>query len=210
LQEAVWDEQDYVFGGMAQVVEESEGVDDGIHEVQQQESLTGRIRRRQTREGSVSEGDLEQGINVNIGEGGVGELSGEDEARNGQGEEEVCLLSEDDMAELEKCQPGRDGSVLRRRAEQEPYTPTDDCDCEAMKCYLLEEFTSYCKYGRSQTDVQDNLRRQKSTTGMRCEWQRQNMPDSFKSMLTALGKFGVDVDQYTHDYKMCPCGTLYR
>jgi len=59
---------------------------------------------------------------------------------------------------------------------------------------------------------------------LRAPTQRENFPKDFKSMLSALERFGVDVEQFTYDYDMCPgipkppgqqtggkpCGLLYR
>jgi hypothetical protein len=129
-----------------------------------------RSRRLRRRRDGVREEEMQSGEELQSG----GEVQSEEEQikEAGMGEEEVpelpsSMLSEEALQNLENLQPGKDGSVLCRRAQPEPYNPTDGCDRDAMKRYLIDEFKSYCKYGYSQEAVGENLRRQKKEVGMR-------------------------------------------
>jgi len=86
-----------------------------------------------------------------------------------------------------------------------------------MLSYLLNIFAQYVEHGETQASVDATLQREAGLESMREAWQRENLPKDFKSLLSALEQFGVDIGQYTYDYDMCPgpskqkpCGLLHR
>jgi len=108
-------------------------------------------------------------------------------------------------------------SCNQKHSKQTLSPPSPPLHPQMMLDYLMDVFTQYVEHGETQSSVSSTLQREAGPRSMRDAWQKENFPKDFKSMLSALEQFGVDMEQYTYDYDMCPgpskqkpCGLLYR
>lgn len=147
------------------------------------------------------------------GDGAPAPGNGDGASASASEEDVFSEVSPEQMEWLESMQPGRDGSKQVKRAEHEPWEMPDLSEEQRgeLSRYLMGKLRNYCKHpGISQEAVSDDLLLEKGPDTGRPQWLRRALPHSFKSMLNALYQLRAIEEQFTFDYKMCPCGFLYR
>lgn len=112
---------------------------------------------------------------------------------------------------MESRQPGSDGARCVHRSRQAHYSFTGQPgSATQQEVYevLLHLFSHKVDTNSSEQAITDLLLRMKTLTSMDAAM-RDNLPTSFKAMLTALRKFGFP-DNHLWEYDMCPCSHIYR
>lgn len=141
-------------------------------------------------------------------------LSASDSEHDAHGSEDVANadgISAQHLERMRSQQPGLDGARRVHRAERAHYEfhgePGGSIQLD-VKDVLLKLFALKAERNCSAETITDLLLLLKELKCVATDV-RENLPTSFKAMLTALHKFGFP-DSDLWEYDMCPCSQIFR